>query len=182
MLTITIPEQEFFDNRTQRFIKFPKETICLEHSLYSLAKWESKWHKPFYSKKEKTEEETRDYIRCMTITKNVDPVLYLRLTQKNFDEIKEYIEDPMSALIFNDVNNGGNSREVPTAEMFYYSMFQQNIPLECEKWHLRRLMSLIRYSGSKNKPKDKKNRNMSDIVERNKRINEANRKKFNTRG
>lgn len=181
MLEITIPEQEFFDNRTQRFIKFPEAKICLEHSLYSLAKWESKWHKPFYSKKEKTEEEMRDYIRCMTITKKVDPAIYYRMTQANFDSIKEYLEDPMSALVFND-DNSGSSRETPTAEMFYYSMFQQNIPLECEKWHIRRLMSLIRYSGAKNKPKDKRKQNTSDLIERNKRICEANRKKFNTRG
>lgn len=123
----------------------------------------------------------RDYIRCMTITKKVDPAIYYRMTQANFDSIKEYLEDPMSALIFND-DNSGSSRETPTAEMFYYSMFQQNIPLECEKWHIRRLMSLIRYSGSKNKPKDKRKQNTSDLIERNKRICEANRKKFNTRG
>lgn len=148
----------------------------------SLAKWESKWHKAFFSRREKTDEEIRDYVRCMTLNKNIPDDVYYRLTTENIKAINEYIENPMSALRFNDTDSGGNSRDVMTAETFYYWMFQQNVPLECEKWHLKRLISLLRYSSNKNNPKKKKNMSPQEIAERNARICEENRKRFNTRG
>ena len=73
MLQITIPESEQWDELKQEFIYIPEQTLQLEHSLISLSKWESKWCKSFFVKGEKTQEETIDYIRCMTITRNVDP-------------------------------------------------------------------------------------------------------------
>lgn len=182
MLEIIVPEQEFFDNSTQRFIKFGEVTLVLEHSLMSLARWESKWHKAFFSMREKTDEETRDYVRCMTLNKKVPDDVYYRLTDENISEINRYIEDPMSALKFYDGNGSGQSRELMTAETFYYWMFQQNVPLECEKWHLKRLISLLRYSSNKSNPKKNKNRSPQEIAERNARICEENRKRFNTRG
>ena len=64
MLRITILiSPEGWDAENEEFVKPKTQTLQLEHSLVSLSKWESKWHKPFYSKKEKTEEEMLDYIR-----------------------------------------------------------------------------------------------------------------------
>ena len=63
MLTITVPEMELWDECNQEFIVTKGGDLQLEHSLVSLSKWESKWCKPFFSKQEKTREETIDYIR-----------------------------------------------------------------------------------------------------------------------
>ena len=76
MLSITIAAVEQFDEIKQEFVNSKEQKIQLEHSLVSLSKWESKWNKPFLSKTEKTIEETIDYIRCMTITQNIDPNIY----------------------------------------------------------------------------------------------------------
>ena len=63
MLTITVPKGQFFQNSTNTFIYSEETELQLEHSLLSLSKWESKWHKPFLDTKEKTEEELIDYVR-----------------------------------------------------------------------------------------------------------------------
>ena len=105
MLQITIPAGTLWDEGIEEFISTKEKTLQLEHSLVSLSKWESKWHKPFLSDKEKTFEETIDYIRCMTITQNVKPEVYLFLTKENVDQIYEYINDPMTATTFNDLDN-----------------------------------------------------------------------------
>ena len=60
MLQITIPGTELFDEKIGEFIEVKDKTIQMEHSLISLSKWEEKWHKPFFSKDEKTTEETID--------------------------------------------------------------------------------------------------------------------------
>ena len=81
MLNITIPAGEMWDESKQEFVGLEKDqTLQLEHSLVSLSKWESKWCKAFLTKKEKTREEMIDYVRCMTITQNVDPDVYNYLT------------------------------------------------------------------------------------------------------
>ena len=73
MLKIIVPEIEQWDETKNEFIIGKEQPLTLEHSLVSLSKWESKWCKPFFSNKEKTHEETIDYIRCMTMTPNVNP-------------------------------------------------------------------------------------------------------------
>ena len=91
MLEITIPEVEQWDEVNQEFITSKEQVLRLEHSLVSLSKWESKWNKPFLDKKEKTREETIDYIKCMTLTQNVDPNTYNLLTKENIIEDKLFI-------------------------------------------------------------------------------------------
>ena len=150
MLTITIPAREMFDDKTQRFLSTKEQTLQLEHSLVSLSKWESKWNKPFLSKDEKTTEETLDYIRCMTITQNVDPDIYNGLTSSNIESINKYIDAPMTATTFHNDNQKGRGREIVTSELIYYWMISHNIPMECQKWHLNRLLTLIRVCNVKN--------------------------------
>ena len=50
MLKITIPGQEFWDEGKEEFVSTKGIILQLEHSLVSLSKWESKWHKPFLGK------------------------------------------------------------------------------------------------------------------------------------
>ena len=181
MLTITVPiSPEGWDEEKQEFVEPKSQTLQLEHSLVSLSKWESKWQKPFYSKKDMSNEETLDYIKCMTLTKNVDPDVYNHLTQENIKTILDYIGNPMTATTFGKETNSGNNREVITSELIYYWMIASNIPFECQKWHLNRLITLIRVCSIKNTPPKK--RSKRDIMSRNAALNAARRKQFNSNG
>lgn len=180
MLEITVPATEMFDEATQEFVTFKEQTLQLEHSLVSLSKWESKWHKAFLSKKEKTAEETIDYVRCMTITKNVDPSVYSRLSQENVDQINKYIADPMTAVYFPEEKSTGMGGDTVTSELIYYWMITLNIPQEYQKWHLNRLLSLIKVCNIKNSPGKKMNK--SEIMRRNASLNAARKAKMHTSG
>jgi hypothetical protein len=180
MLRITIPAVEQWDEAKQEFIYTKEQTLSLEHSLVSISKWESKWCKPFLTNQEKTFEETLDYIKCMTLTQNVDPEVYNYLTNENIKEINEYIGAPMTATYFSDEKTSKTSREQVTAELIYYWMIAFNIPFECQKWHLNRLLTLIKVCNIKNQPPKK--RSKKDIMSRNAALNAARRKQLNTKG
>lgn len=178
---ITIPAcAEQYDEIANRFIPPTKEqTISLEHSLVSLSKWEAKWHKPYLTKEPKTPEEFIDYVRCMTLTQNVDPNVYTALTPKLIREISAYIDENQTATTFVK-SNQPPSREIITSEIIYYWMVSYNIPFECQKWHLSRLLTLINVCNAKSAPEKKMSR--QEIMARNRAINAARRKKLNTRG
>lgn len=179
MLKVTIPSIELYDERINEFFTTKEQTIQIEHSLVSLSKWESKWCKPFLTKEEKTHEESIDYIRCMTITQNVDDNAYKLIGQGIIEEVSRYIEAPMTATVFNIENKNGN-REITTAEIIYYWMIALNIPFECQKWHLNRLLALIKVCDIKNTPTKKMSKR--DIMERNRSLNLARREALNTKG
>ena len=180
MLQITIPATELWDEQKQKFIYTKEQTLSLEHSLVSLSKWESKWHKPFLSKTEKTVDETIDYIRCMTLTQNVKPEVYLGLTADNITQVNAYIEDSMTATFFSEDTSGKRSREVVTSELIYYWMIALNIPVKFEKWHLNRLLTLIRVCNIKNSPPKKYSK--GEIMRRNAALNAARKKQLGTKG
>lgn len=179
MLQITIPEGELWDESKQEFIHIKEQTLQLEHSLISISKWESKWCKTFLSKQEKTYEETIDYIKCMTLTQKVDPDVYNHLTRENIEQINQYIQAPMSATYFANDPNGRQNNEKTTSELIYYWMIALNIPVEFEKWHLNRLLTLIRVCNVKSNP-DKKGvkPNLSSRAA----LNNARRQKLGTKG
>ena len=159
MLQITIPRTECYDEETNTFFTINEQTLHLEHSLISISKWESKWHKPFISKEDRTAEETRDYIRCMTIESNVNPNVYLAIPASTLEKVKWYISESMTATWFKeDKNAPKGGKKVITSEVIYYWMISQNIPIECEKWHLNRLFTLIRVCSEKNRPQKKMSR------------------------
>ena len=180
MLQITIPATELWDERKQEFVYAKEQTLQLEHSLVSLRKWESKWCKPFLSKDKKTDEEILDYIKCMTLTQNVKPDTYFRLTAENIRAIDQYINAPMTATTFSQDKNAKRSREIVTAEVIYYWMFSLQIPLECQKWHLNQLMTLIRVFNAKNAPSKK--RSKRDTWRQYEALNAARRKQLNSKG
>lgn len=181
MLKLTFKPIEKYDELTNTFQYSDKCVITLEHSLVSLSKWESKWHKPFLTKDEKTLEETIDYIKCMTVTKNVDEDVYSRLTNEHLQAVRDYIENPMTATTFSNLQEGRKiNREIITSEIIYYWMTFFNIPFECEKWHLNRLLTLINVCNIKNSPPKKMGR--KEIYQRNKALNMARRRVLNTGG
>lgn len=180
MLQITIPSIEEWDEEKQEFIYPDEKTLTLEHSLVSLSKWESKWHKPFIHKDDKTSEEFIDYIKCMTLDSNVDSEVYNRLTNENISQINKYINDSMTATFFSDDKRVKKYGEIITAELIYYWMITCGVPFECENWHLNRLLTLIRVCNTMNTPKKKKS--IKEIMSRNAAINEARKQKLKTRG
>ena len=158
MLQITVPAMELWDDSTEEFIYKDEQTLQLEHSLVSLSKWESKYCKPFISKTKKTPEEVLDYIKFMTLTRNVKPDVYDRLTRANLDAIDSYINTRHTATTISEDKNAKGKSEIVTAEIIYYWMFSYHIPLECQKWHLDRLLTLIRVFNAKNAPPKKKSK------------------------
>lgn len=186
MLRIIVPAnektKEYWDEAKEEFVYIPsgkEEVLRLEHSLVSLSKWEAKWCKPFFANEEKTDEEVIDYIRCMTLNKDVKPEVYQRLTNDNIIEIKDYILAPMTATTFSETNTG-SSKEMITSELIYYWMVSLKIPVEFEKWHLNRLLTLIRVCEVKNRPPKKKSKQA--MANEYAALNAARRKKFNSRG
>ena len=180
MLQLTIDGDELFDERTNKFIRVNSQTIQLEHSLVSISKWESKWKKPFLNNKDMTSEQFLDYVRCMTITQNVNPDIYNRLSQENVEQIQEYIDDPMTATWFSNKNKGQN-RKIITNEVVYYWMVALQIPFDpCQKWHFNRLMTLIRVCDEMNSPKKKPKKNESLMSRRS--LNAARRAQLHTNG
>ena len=179
MLKITIPKQELWDVRQEKFIITKSASLQLEHSLVSLSKWESKWHKPFLGK-DKTVEETVDYIRCMTLTQNVNPSVYDFIDNEIIKQVSDYIADPMTATWFSKETKSSSNHEVITAEIVYYWMITRNIPFECQKWHLNRLLTLIRVFDAKSESSKKLNR--KEIAQRNAALNAARRKTLNSKG
>lgn len=184
MLQITIPEREYFDEESEQFFYIKRQTLSLEHSLLSVKKWESKWKKPFLSNKNPTYKESLDYVKCMTITPNVDPNVYYGLTKENFDAINAYIEDSATATWFSEEEQKktaqGPKGSAVTAELIYFWMVSYRIPFECQKWHLNSLLTLIRICEIKNQPGKKMKK--KDIYARNRALNAARRRSLGTSG
>ena len=152
MLQITIPPAELWDEKNEIFITSKGATLKLEHSLISISNWEMKWHMPYFDE-HKTEEQALDYIRCMTLNKELDPSVYLGLTPANIKAINEYMQDEMTATKIKDIKTGsGRSSQSITSELIYYWMIQFGIPFTCEKWHINRLIMLIQNMYAPAKP------------------------------
>lgn len=190
MLKITIPDQpeeQLWDEANEQFIYKKGVKGCelsLEHSLLSVSKWESIWCKPFLSDKEKSVEEMLSYVECMTVTpSNVDSEVYKRIPQSEFEKVNNYINNPSTATTFTGPKGkGSRSSEVVTSELIYYWMTACNIPFECQKWHLNRLLTLIRVCEVKNDPKAQKKLSANEIRKNNDKLNEARRKALHSKG
>ena len=185
MLRITVPANppnELCDEKTDSFVYVggneKEQTLQLEHSLVSLSKWESKWCIPFLSNSKKiTDDQFIDYIRCMTITQNVNPSVYQCLTQENIEQITDYINAPMTATTFRKDTTAKKNREITTAEIIYHQMIELGIPFEC---HLNRLLTLIRVRSIKLAPPKKRSR--SEIANEYEQLNMSRLKALNTKG
>lgn len=185
MLHITIPPvvTEEWDTENEMFIYHevaPAVRLRLEHSLVSLRKWESKWHKSFFSTVENSPEEILDYIQYMTLDKNVDPSVYDRITSEIQQSIVDYINNPMTATTFSDEKKNKRSKRRVTAELIYYWMFSYGIPIECEKWHLNQLLVLIRVFNAENAPGRKLSKR--EQAAQNAALNASRRKMWHTKG
>lgn len=181
MLKIVIPPNELWDETTGTFIQIKGCELQLEHSLVSISKWESKWNKSFLTNKQKTNEETMDYIRCMTLTQNVDQNTYKFIPNDVLDQISKYINLPMTAVHFSNDEENNHTHRTITSEVIYAWMIAMNIPFECQKWHLNRLLTLIRVCNIENGT-SKKKRTSREIMSKNAALNAARRKQYNSKG
>lgn len=183
MLTVTVPGFEMYDTVTNEFVTIKPQVLNLEHSLYSISKWEAKWKKSFFSKDKKSPEETLDYIRCMTINKNVDPNIYRNIPYGVSQQIRQYIEDPMTATTFSNIDDESKKKllnKTITSEEIYWQMTALNIPFECDKWHFNRLQTLIRVCSIKNNPNSKMSKQQT--ARSNHALNAARRKASHSKG
>lgn len=189
--TVVIKAKEFFNEETRKFINVKETTLVLEHSLISISKWEAKYKKPFLVDKSMDNiEKVIFYLKCMTISpQNVDDMVYYAIDKETMEEIMDYINDPMTATWFGedkDPKNKNRKKEIMTSEVIYWQMSALQIPWECQKWHLNRLLTLIRVCGLKNEEQygDDKNKKMSkaDLLKRNAVLNAQRRAKLGTKG
>lgn len=157
MLQIKIPETELYDGQNDEFITIGGIALELEHSLLAVNKWESKWHVPLLGSEEKTKEQMLDYIRCMTITPDVNPIIYRFLPNEIYSKIIEYIQDSHTATTINNIANrtNGGKKEKITAEIIYYWMISFGVPMEFEERNLNQLFTLLSVLSIKNSPPKK---------------------------
>ena len=156
MLYLDVPASELFDEKTDRFIYTDDQTLRMEHSLISVSKWESRWCKPFFEDQKKTKEELLDYVRCMVVNPLKDPNVVLALGPTEINKIIEYINAPMTATkiyVYGENAKPKKKQKPMTSEEIYYLMFQNGIPIECEKWHINRLFMLLRVFSVKSQNK-----------------------------
>ena len=191
MLKIKIPDQpseQLWDEANEIFVYTNPVKGCeltLEHSLLSISKWESIWCKPFLAEKEKSVAETLSYIECMAISpNNVDPEVIKRIPQSEYERVNAYINHPSTATTIGGMNSGkgGRSSEIKTSEIIYYYMTALNIPFECQKWHLNRLLTLIKVCEIKNDPKGQKQMSANEVRKEYDKINEMRKKAMHTKG
>lgn len=179
-ITIKVPATELWDPVKEQFVTIKEQTLLMEHSLLSIDKWESRWKKSYLSSENKTPAEVIDYLKCMTITKNVDSYVYYGIPATEIKRINDYISDPMTATTFNDRNEKRGRKEVITSEIIYWQMTQLNIPMEWEKRHLNKLLTLIRVAAIKSQAPQKMSK--ADIARQNKALNAARRKRTGSKG
>lgn len=183
MLPLVIKGTRIWDDEKEEFIPAMKDyTLQMEHSLLSISKWESIYEKPFLST-EKDLDMIKTYAKCMTIN-NVPDDIYDHLSVQNINEITSYIEAKRTATWFSD-NKGAHTNgisingEVITSELIYYWMISYRIPAEFQKWHLNRLLTLIKILSIKSDTKSS-SRKMSSSERR--ALNKARQAKYHTRG
>ena len=181
MLSIHIKERELFDERTSEFITVKGGTLKLEHSLVSISKWESKWKIPFLSEKKKTNAQIDDYIRCMSVNGDPDPILIASISSEDKNRIIDYIEEKQTATWFTNLDDKRNTQsDIITSERIYYWMIVYQIPHEYEKWHLSRLLTLIEICNRENTPPKKMTQ--AEISARNKALNAERKARLHSRG
>lgn len=172
MLELSVGKKRLYDEKSGKIITVPGESLKLEHSLVSISAWESKWHKPFLTNEKKTVEETLDYIKCMTLNQVSDDI-YTKLTKADVEEIVEYMKNSMTATWFSKNNKEKPNNEIITSEIIYYWMTASQINLECQYWHINRLLTLIRVISLKNQKEEKMSK--KDLYAHHAALNKARR-------
>ena len=180
MLEIYVPPSEMWSEKDMEFVYSKGQTLKLEHSLISISKWESHYKKPFLNGKLK-KDEVIYYTKCMTLNSGVEENTYYALTSDNIQKIQEYIDDPMTATVIHEYGNSNSrSSQFITSELIYYWMIANNIPFECQKWHLNRLLMLIRVCSANQQSNNKMSK--KETLNSYRTLNKARREKMKSKG
>ena len=167
MIEIVIPAKERWNDLTQHFESIDQDYVLhLEHCLASISKWEQKWHEPFL-KANKTYEQTCDYIRCMTLEKDIPEEVYTFIPDSVINEVNKYIADAATATWITE--NPGAKKEgaspvvnnAVTSEIIYAMMVENGIPFECQYWHYNRLITLLKVVQRRKEEADPNGKKMS---------------------
>jgi hypothetical protein len=155
MLTLYIEDGEFYDEVKQQFVVVSGSEVKLEHSLFSISKWEAILEKPFLPNvftPEKTEEEEKIYAECMIIGKVPSKTLIDMLWLQHRETVLRYISKPHTATTVQRAPASANQpvTKIITSEIIYYQMIAFGIPVEFDKWHFNRLLALIDVFVAKN--------------------------------
>ena len=102
------------------------------------------------------------------------------LTDENLLEIMDYIDNPMTATTVREDDKPKKEDNFLTSEVIYSFMVGYSIPIECEKWHINRLLTLIKVLNEQNKEPKKKSE--AELIRDYKKINERNKALFHTTG
>ena len=179
MLYVNVKAFEMYDESADVFYNIEDTYLEMEHSLEAISKWESKYEKPFFNN-EFTNDEFLYYIKCMTIN-TVPEIVFSGLTDNNIKKINTYITTKHTATVVNKrIQNSNNSGEMVTSELIYYWMVALQIPFECERWNINRLMTLIDICNVKNEPSQKMSN--KDVMSQNRQLNAMRRAKYNSKG
>lgn len=185
-----LPERRLFDQERSEFIIIPEMRLKpmklkLEHSLMSIRIWEAEHETPFSEIEKMTPEELIGYIKCMTINRQEDDSVYDQLTAKDLERVSNYIARQNSAWeIRRSKDKKPGRKRKNTVEGIYFTMIQLGIPIDpCEQWHLGSLLALIDYFDSKGGGNSGgKKKTWGEMQAQFLRMNEANRKKYHSRG
>lgn len=182
MLELTIEASESFDPRRSKIVRHPEIRVSLEHSLLAISKWESIWEIPFLGREQKTQEQLASYVIIMSDGKLTEEDL-LRFTEEDYEKIRTLLNRKYTATYFSDSATDKGPSQIVTSELLYYWMTANNIPFECERWHISRLMTLIRVAAIKNNPEPQKNgRVTSQILSERAALNKKRREELGTTG
>lgn len=186
------PERRYFNQETNEFVIIPAMhlepmRLQLEHSLLSMRKYEAQTHRPFNAAEGLNPDELLEYVKCMTINTQKDDKVYGQLTPNDLQEIVQYIQDASSAWEIKErVERKPQRKNLPkTVEAIYFAMIQYGIPFECEKWHLNSLLALIDYcfrNGGTGGGGSGPRKTEKEMREYWRAMNEANRKKYHSKG
>lgn len=166
MLELHLPAVDGWDEGAEEFVELPGVVVQLEHSLLSLSKWEAKHKIPFFGPKERTTEEMLDYVSCMA-EPNLPMDMLVRFREEDFVRVNEYIQDKMTATTITDHTGSASGRQIVTSELIYGWLTLLEIPYgEVERWHLNRLLILIRTVQVLKDPKKKRAPSTKAIAER----------------
>lgn len=183
MLKLTVKSQELWDDARKEFIPPVEVTLELEHSLVSISKWEETWETPFLGNGEKTDVQVLDYVRCMTLTPDVDPVVYHWFTQADFSAVNEYINAKRTATWFGATKERPGRSEIITSEVVYYWLVTGQIDFQVQYWHFNRLMTLIKVIGDKQDTgKAKPKMSQAQLAARNRELNAQRRAEMKSTG
>lgn len=181
MLRLSLPLTESLDESTQEFQTHGGFDVELEHSLYTVAKWEAEYKTPFM-KADMDFKFILSYLPCMCLTEGVKDSDWIGLTQKQIVEVSNYLIDPQSATKITSFRpDRPSGSKTITAELVYSWMIAYQIPFSCEHWHFNRLITLIRVCEIEMNPKkDKMSKAQAMRLQRD--LNDARKAKYNTKG